>query len=106
VITEILKTAEVKSLYEKHGSALVAYVCCCGVDFASAEDVVQQLFLKLLQGHTPKPQTPLAYLYRAVLNHRNLVLNGFTSNHLSYQLYCPFHPSSLRHPTTLHALGG
>lgn len=39
-----------------------------------------------------------------VLNHRNLVLNGFTSNHLSYQLYCPFHPSSLRHPTTLHAL--
>jgi hypothetical protein len=38
------------------------------------------------------------------LNHRNLVLNGFTSNHLSYQLYCPFHPSTLRHPTTLHAL--
>jgi phosphate/sulfate permease len=38
------------------------------------------------------------------LNHRNLVLNGFTSIHLSYQLYCPFHPSSLRHPTTLHAL--
>ena len=68
MITEILKTAEVKSLYEKHGSALVAYVCCCGVDFASAEDVVQQLFLKLLQGHTPKPQTPLAYLYRAVRN--------------------------------------
>jgi hypothetical protein len=42
----------------------------------------------------------------SMLNHRNLVPNGFTSNHLSYQLYCPFHPSSLRHPTTLHALEG
>ena len=59
-------------------------------------------------------QNAFALLYRQshirrrdlarALNHRNLVLNGFTSNHLSYQLYCPFHPSSLRHPTTLHAL--
>jgi DNA-directed RNA polymerase specialized sigma24 family protein len=37
-------------LYEKHGAALAAYACCCGLDFASAEDVVQQVLLKLLRG--------------------------------------------------------
>jgi hypothetical protein len=38
------------------------------------------------------------------LNRRNLVLDRFTRNHLSYQLHCPFHPPSLPHPTTLHTL--
>jgi RNA polymerase sigma-70 factor (ECF subfamily) len=63
-----LKAAEVKSLYAQHGSALAAYGCCCGLDFAAAEDVVQQVFLKLLQGRTTTPENPLAYLYRAVRN--------------------------------------
>jgi RNA polymerase sigma-70 factor, ECF subfamily len=66
--TTILKAADVKALYEKHGSALAAYLCCRGFDFAAAEDVVQQVFLKLLQGRTPVPQTPVAYLYRSVRN--------------------------------------
>ena len=68
MVTNTLKVAEVKALYEKHGSALAAYVCCNGLDFAAAEDVVQQVFLKLLQGRTSVPQTPLAYLYRSVRN--------------------------------------
>ena len=38
------------------------------------------------------------------LNRGNLVFNLFTLNHFSEQLHCPFHPSSLPHPTTLHAL--
>lgn len=63
-----LNAAEVKSLYEKHGSALAAYVCCCGLDFAAAEDVVQQVFLKLLEGRSAPLDSPLAYLYRAVRN--------------------------------------
>jgi RNA polymerase sigma-70 factor (ECF subfamily) len=62
-----------KSLYQKHGAALAAYACCCGPDFASAEDVVQQVFLKLFSG-AARPQASLAYIYRAVrnaaLNHR------------------------------------
>ena len=70
--TNKLTADEVKSLYERHGSALVAYACSCGVDFASAEDVVQQVFLKMLRAWQSKPQVPLAYLYRAT---RNACLN-------------------------------
>ena len=66
--TKNLNAREVESLYVKHGPALTAYVCCCGLDFASAEDVVQQVFLKLLQGQNSMPQTPPAYLFRAVRN--------------------------------------
>lgn len=58
----------VKALYEKHGAALAAYGCCYGLDFGSAEDLVQQVFLKLLQGNVSAAQMPLAYLYRAVHN--------------------------------------
>lgn len=63
-----LSEMEVTSLYEKHSPALAAYPCCCGLDFASAEDVVQQLFLRLLRGDLISPDKPLAYLYRAVRN--------------------------------------
>ena len=70
--TNKLTADEVKSLYERHGSALVAYACSCGLDFASAEDVVQQVFLKMLRAWQSKPQIPLAYLYRAT---RNACLN-------------------------------
>ena len=63
-----LSAAELRSLYEKHGSALAAYGCCHGLDFASAEDVVQQAFLKLLEGQVSVPVMPLVYLYRAVRN--------------------------------------
>ena len=66
--TNKLTADEVKSLYERHGSALVAYACSCGVDFASAEDMVQQVFLKMLRTGQSKPQVPLAYLYRATRN--------------------------------------
>ena len=34
------------------------------------------------------------------------MFNLFTVNHFSDQLHCPFHPPSLPHPTTLHALVG
>jgi len=63
-----IHATEVKSLYEKHGSALAAYGCCCGLDFASAQDVVQQVFLKLLEGRASPLDSPAAYLHRAVRN--------------------------------------
>lgn len=63
-----LTADEVKSMYEKHGAALAAYACSCGLDHASAEDVVQQLFLKMLGKKAFIPQAPLAYLYRATRN--------------------------------------
>jgi len=63
-----------KFLYRTHGAALAAYARCFGLDFASAEDVVQHVFVKLLAGQTQAAQSPLAYLHRAVrnaaLNHR------------------------------------
>ena len=66
--TQKLTSDEVKSLYEKHGPALAAYACCCGLDFAAAEDLVQQFFLKLLGTRQAALQFPLAYAYRAVRN--------------------------------------
>jgi RNA polymerase sigma-70 factor (ECF subfamily) len=59
-------------LYEEHGAALAAYACCCGLDFALAEDAVQQVFLKLLRDTARPDVCPIGYLYRAV---RNAALN-------------------------------
>ena len=63
-----LATDQLRVLYQKHGAALAAYACSLGLDFASAEDVVQQLFLKLLQGSMIPIEAPVPYLYRAVRN--------------------------------------
>ena len=68
-----LSPAEIASLYERHGAALTVYACSFVNDFASAEDVVHQLFLNLLRKEIPMPDMPIAYLYRAV---RNSALNA------------------------------
>lgn len=61
-----------RRLYERHGPALPAYACSLVVDAGIAEDVVQQVFVSLLQGGIAMPEAPAAYLYRAV---RNAALN-------------------------------
>lgn len=66
--TTRLTRDEVESLYQKHGATLAAYACSCGLDRASAEDVVHQLFLKILGEKAFAPQAPVAYLYRATRN--------------------------------------
>jgi RNA polymerase sigma-70 factor (ECF subfamily) len=67
-----LNADEVKQLYDRHGPALLAYACSFVADAAVGEDVVHQVFLRLLQGDTVVPDAPVAYLYRAV---RNAALN-------------------------------
>jgi RNA polymerase sigma-70 factor (ECF subfamily) len=67
-----LTSNDVRSLYATHGPALVAYACSFAADVAAAEDVVHQVFLRLLRGDITIPDVPVAYLYRAV---RNAALN-------------------------------
>lgn len=68
-----LSADDVRQLYDQHGPSLVAYACSFVVDAAIAEDAVHQVFTKLLRGDTPVPDTPVAYLFRAV---RNAALNS------------------------------
>lgn len=59
--------------YEQYGPALVAYLCPVLGDRGSAEDVLHQVFLKLLKGNVEVPNDSVkAYLFRAV---RNTALN-------------------------------
>lgn len=63
----------VRRLYEQHAPALLLYARSFVPDGAAAEDVLHQVFAKLLRGETTVPDAPLAYLYRAV---RNAALNA------------------------------
>jgi len=67
-----LSAADIGQLYEQHGAALLLYARSFVVDAAVGEDLVHEVFLKLLRGETTVPDIPLAYLYRAV---RNAALN-------------------------------
>ena len=62
-----------RRLYDQHGPALVAYACTFVTDGAAAEDVVHQVFLRLLSAEVTMPDVPVAYVYRAV---RNAALNA------------------------------
>lgn len=65
---------QVRTLYEEHGHALLAYAISLLRDRSASEDVLQQVFVKLLQGRVAISGPPLHYVYRAVrntaLNHR------------------------------------
>ena len=67
-----LSAEDVGRLYDQHGPALMAYACTLVPDMAKAEDIVHGVFVKILKGHVA-PDTPAAYLYRAV---RNQALNA------------------------------
>ena len=64
---------EIRQLYDQYGPALLAYACSFVSDVATGEDVLHQVFMRLLQGNTIVPEAPVAYLYRAV---RNAALNA------------------------------
>jgi len=64
----------VRALYERHGPVLLAYAQSLLQERAASEDVLHQVFVKLLQNGVGINGHPLPYLYRAVrntaLNHR------------------------------------
>jgi RNA polymerase sigma-70 factor, ECF subfamily len=66
-LSENLDVDQVRRLYEIHGRALFAYACAFVRDPSDAEDVVQQVFLRLLRGVATGSLSP-GYLFRAVRN--------------------------------------
>ena len=68
---------EVRRLYEQHSRGLLAYACSFVASFASAEDVLHQVFERLLRGDIQIAESPAPYLYRAV---RNASLNQIRSS--------------------------
>jgi RNA polymerase sigma-70 factor (ECF subfamily) len=62
---------EVQTFYQEHGSALLLYACSLLGRKHAAEDVLHQVFMKLLEQNT-MPEEPRPYLFRAV---RNAALN-------------------------------
>jgi RNA polymerase sigma-70 factor (ECF subfamily) len=68
----VLGRAEVADLYKEQGAALLGYAYSLVGERATAEDVLHQVFVKLLDAHAPVPVDPRPYLFRAV---RNAVLN-------------------------------
>ena len=62
----------VRTLYEQHGPVLLAYALSLVRNRSAAEDVLHQVFTKLLQRNVVINGQPLHYLYRAI---RNTALN-------------------------------
>jgi RNA polymerase sigma factor (sigma-70 family) len=67
-----LSPEDVRQLYEQYGRALLAYAYAIVSGRAAAEDVLHQVFEKLLRGNTEISGSESTYLYRAV---RNAALN-------------------------------
>jgi len=67
-----LRYEDVQELYREHGAALLAYAAALLGESAAAEDVLHQVFLKLLGGRFGPPSNARPYLFRAV---RNTALN-------------------------------
>ena len=67
-----LDRQHVRTLYEQHGPVLLAYALSLLQDRSASEDVLHQVFMKLLQKNVVINGQPLHYLYRAI---RNTALN-------------------------------
>jgi RNA polymerase sigma-70 factor (ECF subfamily) len=61
----------VQTLYQEHGRALLLYACSLLGRRHAAEDVLHEVFMKLME-HNTMPEEPRPYLFRAV---RNAALN-------------------------------
>ena len=60
-----------RRLYEEHGPAFLGYACALLGVRASAEDVLHEVFLRLINENKP-PANPVPYVFRAL---RNSALN-------------------------------
>ncbi|HLJ87141.1 MAG TPA: RNA polymerase sigma factor [Candidatus Angelobacter sp.] len=63
-----LNRNEVEDWYTQYGPALLAYAVALTGEKGAAEDVLHQVFLKLLEMDQPRPNDPKPYLFRAVRN--------------------------------------
>jgi RNA polymerase sigma-70 factor (ECF subfamily) len=58
----------IRLLYEEHGRGLIAFACSVVKGFAAAEDVLHEVFRKILRGGVDPNDVTAPYLYRAVRN--------------------------------------
>src|SRR5262249_30583411 len=72
-----MQREKIERLYGQYGPALMAYGCSLTRDRARAEDLVQQVFLRLLHQGRAEPENPRGYLYRSI---RNAALNAMRSS--------------------------
>jgi RNA polymerase sigma-70 factor (ECF subfamily) len=71
-VSSPLNGDDVRKLYEQHRRGLFAYACSFVSSFATAEDILQHVFTRLLRFDVEIADSPVPYLYRAV---RNTALN-------------------------------
>ena len=77
-----LQDGELQSLYQQHGPGLLVYACSLVGRKHAAEDVLQQVFMKLLEQNSI-PAEPKPYLFRAV---HNVALNLIRSESKQVEL--------------------
>jgi len=77
-----LQADEVQSLNQQHGPGLLLYACSLVGRKHAAEDVLQQVFMKLLEQNSI-PEEPKPYLFRAV---HNVALNLIRSESKQIEL--------------------
>lgn len=63
-----LDRERIRDLYDRDGRVLLAYAVSLLRDRAAAEDVLHQVFTRLLQGNLEINGSPVPYLYRAIRN--------------------------------------
>jgi len=95
-----LSREQVLALYEQHGPVLLAYGISLLHDRSASEDVLHQVFARLLQTNVAINGQPLHYLYRAV---RNTALNH-RRNH-SREVELPANGHWLESPRGLEEVG-
>ena len=96
-----LDREDVARLYADHGALLLGYACSILGDLSTAEDVVHQVFARLLNGNLAIRESPVAYLCRAV---RNTALNHRRARSREVE-YDGTGPSWLEAPTGLEEMG-
>jgi RNA polymerase sigma-70 factor, ECF subfamily len=63
-----LEREEVEQLYRKHAKVLVVFASAMLGERTRAQDIVQQVFLRLVERPVKRPDNPQAYLFTAVRN--------------------------------------
>ena len=63
-----LDRERIRELYDQHGRVMLAYAVSLLPDRAASEDVLHQVFIKLLEGNVEISGPPVPYVYRAIRN--------------------------------------